>query len=143
MNIRHLTLTSIVTVSGTKRERVWSWPLWLQTVQVGSFPLYLALFILPTGLRLNLPSLCLSARWGEQAPVLGPRSLHLPVGPLLELTQKETEAERPVGVAYRGTQVGEAFPGPGAALASPLFSEGILVGVRVIQGVFHCMAFHV
>lgn len=102
MNIRHLTLTSIVTVSGTKRERVWSRPLWLQTVQVGSFPLYLALFILPTGLRLNLPSLCLSARWGEQAPVLGPRSLNLRVGPLLELTRKETEAREARGRGLPG-----------------------------------------
>lgn len=138
MNIRHLTLTSMVIVSGTKPERVWSRPLGLQTVQVGSFPLYLALFILPTGLRLNLPSLCLSAGWGEQAPVLGPRSLHLPVGPLLELTQKETEAERPVGVAYRGAQVEEGRPFP--VRAQPWLlpsSQGILVGMRVIQGVFH------
>lgn len=81
---------------------MWSRPLWPQTVQVGSFPLYLGLFILPTGLRLNLPSLCLSARWGEQAPVLGPRSPNLRVGPLLELTQKETEAREARGRGLPG-----------------------------------------
>lgn len=77
MNIRHLTFNYRCNSFRDKAGACVESPSVASDSSSWQFPLYLALFILPTGLKLNLPSLPLPACWGEQALVLGQRSLNL------------------------------------------------------------------
>lgn len=87
MNIRHLTSNYDCNSFRDKARACGDSPSGASDSSGWQFPLYLALFILPTGLRLNLPSLPLPACGGEQAPVLGQRSLNPHAGLLLVLTE--------------------------------------------------------